>query len=150
MDRSKDALLDYHERNKHRLDFCTPGPRGLDWTTRPDHPFRVFHGAPRVALPLAADTLATRYNALRCGTLPPTQGFDLSHPVILFELSSCLSAWKSDGAQRWALRCNPSGGNLRPTEGYLLYPALPGFSRNVCFARSSLKPMRLVSLGRLG
>lgn len=70
-----------------------------------------------------------RYNALRCGTLPSAQGFDLSHPAILFERSRCLSAWKSYGAQRWALRCNPSSGNLHPAEGYLLYPALPGFSR---------------------
>jgi hypothetical protein len=59
----------------------------LDWTTRPD-PFRVFHGAPRIALPLAADSLATRYNELRCGTLPPAHGFDL-----------CL-AWREGGTTR--------------------------------------------------
>src|SRR5579863_2890796 len=60
MDRSKHALLEYHERSKHRLDCYAPGPGRLDWTTQPD-PFRVFHGAPRVDLPLAADTLATCY-----------------------------------------------------------------------------------------
>ena len=31
-----------------------------------------------------------------------------------------LSAWKAYGGNRWALRCNPSSGNLHPTEGYLL------------------------------
>ncbi|WP_460939965.1 SagB/ThcOx family dehydrogenase [Pandoraea terrae] len=86
----------------------------------------MFRGAPRIGLPLAADTLATRYNALRCGVLPPAHRFDLSTLAILFELSLGLSAWKSYGAQRWALRCNPSSGNLHPTEGYLLCPALPG------------------------
>jgi SagB-type dehydrogenase family enzyme len=31
-----------------------------------------------------------------------------------------LSAWKQLGSERWALRCNPSSGNLHPTEVYLL------------------------------
>jgi SagB-type dehydrogenase family enzyme len=38
---------------------------------------------------------------------------------------------KSYGAQRWALRCNPSSGNLHPTEGYLLCPRLTGLSAGV-------------------
>jgi SagB-type dehydrogenase family enzyme len=130
MDRLKRAMLEYHERSKHRVNYYAPGPTGLDWTTQPD-PFRVFHGTPRVDLPLAADTLATHYNELRCGALPPARGFDLFNLAILFELSLGLSAWKSYGAQRWALRCNPSSGNLHPTEGYLLCPALPGLSGGV-------------------
>jgi len=130
MDRLKDALLTYHERSKHRVSYYAPGPGRLDWATQPD-PFRVFRGAPRIGLPLAADTLATRYNALRCGALPPAHRFDLSNLAILFELSLGLSAWKSYGANRWALRCNPSSGNLHPTEGYLLCPDLPGLSAGV-------------------
>jgi hypothetical protein len=55
----------------------------------------VFHDSPRVGLPLAADTLATRYNELRFGALPPAHGFDLFNLTILFELSLDLSAWKS-------------------------------------------------------
>ena len=130
MDRSRHALLEYHERSKHHVNIYAPGPGRLDWTTQPD-PFRVFHGTPRVGLPFAADTLATRYNALRCGALPPARAFDLTSLAILFELSLGLSAWKSYGAQRWALRCNPSSGNLHPTESYLLCPALPGVSAGV-------------------
>ncbi|WP_206996546.1 SagB/ThcOx family dehydrogenase [Trinickia mobilis] len=130
MDRLKHALLEYHEHSKHRVNCYAPGPRELDWTNQPD-PFREFYGTPRIRLPLAADTLATRYNELRCGALPPAHGFDLSDVAILFELSLGLSAWKSSGAQRWALRCNPSSGNLHPTEGYLLCPALPGLSGGV-------------------
>lgn len=130
MDRSKHALLDYHERSKHCVNFYAPGPGSLDWATQPD-PFRVFHDAPRVGLPLAANLLATRYNQLRCGALPPAHDFDLLNLAILFELSLGLSAWKSHGTQRWALRCNPSSGNLHPTEGYLLCPALHGLSAGV-------------------
>ncbi|MEQ1731827.1 MAG: nitroreductase family protein, partial [Vicinamibacterales bacterium] len=32
-----------------------------------------------------------------------------------------LSAWKAYGASRWALRVNPSSGNLHPTEGYVVW-----------------------------
>lgn len=130
MNRLTLALLEYHERSKHRVDRYAPGPMGLDWATQPD-PFRVFHGAPRIGLPLAADTLATRYNELRRGVLPPAHRFDISTMAILFELSLGLSAWKSWGAQRWALRCNPSSGNLHPTECYLLCPALSGVAGGV-------------------
>jgi hypothetical protein len=91
----------------------------------------VFHGIARIGLPLAADTLATRYNELHCSALPPNHRFDLSNLAILFELSLGLSAWKSYGAQRWALRCNPLSGNLHPTEGYPLCPALPVLSGGV-------------------
>ena len=36
------------------------------------------------------------------------------------EYSLAISAWKQAGEVRWALRTNPSSGNLHPTEGYLL------------------------------
>jgi SagB-type dehydrogenase family enzyme len=39
---------------------------------------------------------------------------------LLLELALGLSAWKRLGPDRWALRNNPSSGNLHPTEGYLL------------------------------
>jgi SagB-type dehydrogenase family enzyme len=121
------ALLEYHERSKHRLDQYAPGPRGLDWANQPS-PFREFQGAPRISLPLAADTLATRYDDVRLGHLPPPRVFALESVALLFELSLGLSAWKSHGTNRWALRCNPSSGNLHPTEGYLLCGPIDGLS----------------------
>ena len=38
----------------------------------------------------------------------------------LLEYALALSAWKQSGGTRWALRSNPSSGNLHPTEGYVL------------------------------
>jgi hypothetical protein len=55
----------------------------------------MFRDSPRVGLPLAADTLATRYNELRCSALPPAHEFDLFNLAIPFKLSLGLSAWKS-------------------------------------------------------
>ena len=94
MDRLSDALLQYHDRSKHRVNRYAPGPHELDWIAQPN-PFREFHGAPRVNLLLAADTFHTRYNEVRCGALPSAYGIDLRNLSILFELSLGLSAWKS-------------------------------------------------------
>jgi SagB-type dehydrogenase family enzyme len=124
------SLFDYHQRSKHRVNHYAPGPAGLDWANQPD-PFREFPGAPRHKLALAADSLATRYSQLRQGDLPPACRFDLHHLAVLFELALGLSAWKSHGTQRWALRCNPSSGNLHPTEAYLLCPRLPDLPAGV-------------------
>ncbi len=120
----------YHERSKHRLNRYAPGPGSLDWANQPN-PFREFAGAPRTGLPLISDRLATRYNDVRRGHLPTPRAFDVESIATLFELSLGLSAWKSYGANRWALRCNPSSGNLHPTEGYLLCAALPGIPAGV-------------------
>ena len=69
-------LFEYHQRSKHRVNHYAPGPTGLDWANQPD-PFREFPGAAQLKLPLAADSLATRYNELRQGDLPPACRFDL-------------------------------------------------------------------------
>lgn len=120
----------YHENSKHWPDRYAPGPGRLDWANQPD-PWRTYAGAPRIALPLTADALATRHDDLRRGRLPIAAPFDRAHVGLLFELSLALSAWKESGGVRWALRCNPSSGNLHPTEGYLIAPTLPDLAAGV-------------------
>jgi SagB-type dehydrogenase family enzyme len=44
----------------------------------------------------------------------------------LFHDALALSAWKQAGTARWALRVNPSSGNLHPTEGYLVAGPIAG------------------------
>lgn len=113
------AVLAYHERTKHRFERYAAGPETLDWSAQPE-PFRWYEGTPRIRLPLAADGLATPYAALgQPGGVPP-RPFSLENLALLLELSLGLSAWKEYGPDRWALRCNPSSGNLHPTEGYVL------------------------------
>jgi SagB-type dehydrogenase family enzyme len=124
------ALLDYHRRSKHQLDRYAPGPGRLDWANQPD-PFRCYTRAPAIKLPLVGDTLPTRFGAVRRGELPAMHAFDVRSVAALFELALGLSAWKSFGGNRWALRCNPSSGNLHPTEGYLLCPDLPGLPAGI-------------------
>ncbi len=120
----------YHELSKHRVDGYAPGPRGLDWATQPD-PFRRFEGSPTYELPLDAGSLDLRFSALhRPGAVAPA-ALGLLQIGLLLQLSLGLSAWKSQGTSRWPLRCNPSSGNLHPTEGYLICPRLDGLDAGV-------------------
>lgn len=123
------AILSYHEATKHHLSRYARGPGGLDWANQPD-PFRTFAGAPAVELPLLADGLATSFAGLY-GPAVRRRRPSLETIAVLFELSLALSAWKETQGSRWALRCNPSSGNLHPTEGYAVLPAVPGLPAGV-------------------
>ncbi|MBN1769976.1 MAG: nitroreductase family protein [Deltaproteobacteria bacterium] len=109
----------YHERTKHGPEGYAAGPARLDWATQPE-PFRWWEGAPAVDLPLAAGTVRATWAELwRPGAVPP-RPLDETSLAAFLELSLGLAAWKSHGRERWALRVNPSSGNLHPTEGYVV------------------------------
>jgi nitroreductase len=88
---------------------------------------------------------------LRQGNLLPARRFDsISLPFCSSSLGP--SAWKSYGAKRWALRRNPSSGNLHPTEGYLyahVFPACPpGPSPSAGTMYSINAPQSMIRTGR--
>ena len=109
----------YHERTKHQLKAYAAGPDTLDWDAQPD-PFRRYSGAPLTPLPFQADRLQTPWADLfEPGAVAP-HPFSREAIGLLFELSFALSAWKQFGPDRWAMRVNPSSGNLHPTEAWLV------------------------------
>jgi SagB-type dehydrogenase family enzyme len=110
----------YHQRTKHQLQRYAAGPETLDWTMQPD-PFREFAGSPRITLPLGADKLSTPFARIYEPSDEMTpHPLSLASLSALLELSLGISAWKEYGPDRWALRCNPSSGNLHPTEAYVV------------------------------
>jgi SagB-type dehydrogenase family enzyme len=109
------AVLAYHERTKHRFQAYAQGPEALDWDAQP-RAFRHFDGASSIALPLAARRFDRPFGEAATPPVP----LDLASIGAFLELSLAVSAWKSFGPDRWAVRCNPSSGNLHPTEAYLL------------------------------
>lgn len=123
-----EAVLRYHERTKHQFHRYARSAGALDWVNQPN-PFRRYEGAPLTQFPiLVADEepVSPRYEDIyRWGSVPsaPLTIRSLSR---LFEYALALSAWKQAGGTRWALRSNPSSGNLHPTEGYLLIGVFPG------------------------
>ena len=129
-----EAVLRYHERTKHQFNRFAPGPGQLDWANQPD-PFRRYAGAPLARLPiLGADEepRSPAYESVYAPGAVPSVPVTLRALSRLLEYALALSAWKQAGGTRWALRANPSSGNLHPTEGYLLIAgirelgALPG------------------------
>ncbi len=125
-----ESVLQYHLLSKHTPPAYAPGPGYLDWKTQPN-PFRSFRGAPSLALPLSSGEPSPSFAELGRGSPAAPRTLDLAGIARLFELSFAVSAWKQLGASRWALRCNPSSGNLHPTEAYLACPALPGVEAGV-------------------
>ena len=108
----------YHEATKHHFHRFAASPGYLDWATQPDA-FRRFAGARVETLPRAALTGEAPYAALFDGSSPCAAIADDSVADLL-RCSMGLSAWKQLQRTRWALRVNPSSGNLHPTEAYVL------------------------------
>ncbi len=119
----------YHQRTKHSLQAYAKGPQYLDWDQQPN-PFRRFADAPLVELPLTKLLPKSPPSP----TLPPQVGKGvkiLENIAALLELSMGLSAWKQYGPDCWALRCNPSSGNLHPTECYVVASGIDGLGDGV-------------------
>ncbi len=118
-------VLHYHEVTKHHFQGYAQGPGSLDWATQPK-PFRRYQGARLVSLEKFPATGEPLYDdAFVRGRIPaaPVTFQTISQ---LFYDSLAISAWKSTGEHSWALRVNPSSGNLHPTEGYLICGPIDG------------------------
>lgn len=114
-----DSVIDYHQRTKHQLNAYAKGPETLDWDDQPN-PFRRFSGCEIVKLPPPGNELTCRFADLDNPANIEVSPLTLDNLGLLLELAFGLSAWKQFGPDRWALRCNPSSGNLHPTEAYVL------------------------------
>ena len=113
------TIQNYHKRTKHHLQRYAKGPETIDWDDQPD-PFRRFSGCEVLTLPAPGRDLQPLFSDLDNPQAIPVQPLDLNNVGLLLELAFGLSAWKQFGPNRWALRCNPSSGNLHPTEAYLV------------------------------
>ncbi len=124
---NEELVFGYHERTKHHFHRYAQSPGYLDWATQPD-PFRRFDGAAMIPLPLLDKDETSPYESLYVLENTPAAPVTLSNIGLLLECSLAISAWKEFRGERWALRCNPSSGNLHPTEGYILADAVKGLS----------------------
>jgi SagB-type dehydrogenase family enzyme len=118
-----ETVLTYHQRTKHHFERYARGPNHINWNAQPDS-FRRYLGAKHFELPLVADTLESAYLDLYQPHTMTPKPIHLQPIAALLELSLGISAWKQYGSNRWALRCNPSSGNLHPTEGYVVLPKI--------------------------
>jgi len=120
------TIKDYHQRSKHQPDRYARAPGYMDWANQP-LPYRLFEGAQQIHLPLLKQTKLKQTNHLPYSALfqraeKPAEPISVESIAAMLELSLGLSAWKEYQGAEWALRINPSSGNLHPTECYLLLP----------------------------
>jgi len=119
MNKQTETVLNYHNRTKHSLERYAKGPESIDWEDQPDQ-FRHFSGCDIIKLPLPGAELEPLFSDLDNPETIAVKPLNLTNAGLLLELAFGLSAWKQFGPSRWALRCNPSSGNLHPTEAYLV------------------------------
>jgi SagB-type dehydrogenase family enzyme len=112
-------VRDYHKRTKHHVHRFARSAGYMDWDNQPD-PFRTYAGTHSIPLPLVGTDPPVDYASLFHPAEGPPAPWELAAIGLLFELSMGLSAWKAVAGQRWALRMNPSSGNLHPTEAHLI------------------------------
>src|SRR5580765_324846 len=109
---------EYHESTKHSVESLRRTRHTLDWANMPE-PFRHYEGVPVLDLP--ADPPARAISTL--DVLQGESGKTLANdgPALLSQLvfySAAISASKRvpSSGSKYALRVNPSSGNLHPTE----------------------------------
>src|SRR6202046_1824601 len=110
---------EYHEATKHSVESLRRSQYVLDWANMPD-PFRHYEGAPVLDLPADPPSPGSAPRTVD-GTSDGTYDGSTFLSELLF-YSAAISASKlvPSTGQRYALRVNPSSGNLHPTEFHFL------------------------------
>ncbi len=119
---------EYHEATAHTAEKLMADRSPLDWANMPD-PFRTYEGAPVVDLPAhAAPPRADAIGVLRgqSGEILPGDGAEFLSRL-LFHCAAVSASKVSAMGSRYALRVNPSSGNLHPTEFHFATHGLGGW-----------------------
>jgi SagB-type dehydrogenase family enzyme len=113
---------EYHESTQHSVESLRRTPHVLDWVNMPD-PFRHYEGVPVLDLP--ADPPNPEIPALEVlrgvsGDTPAGNGPTFLSQLLFYSASISASKLAPSTGYRYALRVNPSSGNLHPTEFHFL------------------------------
>ncbi|MCJ8346265.1 SagB/ThcOx family dehydrogenase, partial [bacterium] len=117
MNQSLEAIYTYHQTTKHRYERFALGPAYMDWNNQPI-PFRFYKNSKLHRFPFTTLQDFSYENLFHCSSDQSTP-WDMQTLGFIFELSMGLSGWKAVDNTSWALRMNPSSGNLHPCEVYL-------------------------------
>ena len=120
---AEEIVVVYHERTKHHYHRFAASVGYMDWATQPD-PFRCYEGASLVRLPFPEMGEALPYWQLYVADSMEPAPLSIDSVSLFLRYALSLTAWKRFHETTWSLRANPSSGNLHPTEGYALLPAV--------------------------
>ena len=121
----EELVIAYHERTKHFFHRYAASLGSMDWATQPD-PFRRYPGADLVRLVLPKPGRPLPYWQLYALGDMSSEPLSAASISLFFRYALSLTAWKRFHETTWSLRANPSSGNLHPTEGYAVLPAMDG------------------------
>ena len=141
----------YHEATKHSPESLRRAPHGLDWANMPD-PFRHYEGVPVLDLP--ADPPALPVPTLEVlegfsGTTPVADGATFLSQLLFYSAAISASKVVPSTGYRYALRVNPSSGNLHPTEFHFLTRGFRNWPAGLYHYRPSSHMAEQRAVGRL-
>lgn len=130
---------EYHESTKHSPEPLRRAPHPLDWANMPD-PFRHYENVPLLDLP--ADPHAPEAPMLAvlnglCRSTPASDGPAFLSQLLFYSAAISASKRVPSTGYRYALRVNPSSGNLHPTEFHFLTRDLKGWPDGLYHYRPS-------------
>ena len=142
---------EYHESTQHSVESLRRTPHVLDWVNMPD-PFRHYEGVPVLDLP--ADPPNPEIPALEVlqgvsGATPAGDGPTLLSQLLFYSASISASKRAPSTGYRYALRVNPSSGNLHPTEFHFLTRGLKEWPDGLYHYRPSAHMAEQRALGGL-
>jgi len=130
---------EYHESTAHSVESLRRVPHVLDWVNMPD-PFRHYESVQVLDLP--ADPLSPDIPALDVlqgfsGTTAVRDGPTFLSQLLFYSASISASKLVPSTGYRYALRVNPSSGNLHPTEFHFLTRGLKEWPNGLYHYRPS-------------
>jgi len=112
------AWREYHEFTKHSVESLRRTQHSLDWANMPN-PFRRYEGVPVLDLPAdppVPQALAIEVLRGRAGSTFAKDGAAFLSRLMFYSASISASKRVASTGEIYALRVNPSSGNLHPTE----------------------------------
>ncbi len=140
---------EYHESTKHSVASLRATPHVLDWENMPD-PFRQYEGVPLLDLP--ADPASPATPALEVlhgvsGAATAADGATFLSQLLFYSAAISASKRVPSTGYRYALRVNPSSGNLHPTEFHFVTRGLKGWPNGLYHYRPSAHVAEQRALG---
>ncbi len=143
---------DYHESTKHSVESLRRARQGLDWANMPD-PFRHYEGVPVLDLPgnpPAPEIAALDVLRGASGSTIASDGATFLSELLFYSAAISASKLVPSTGYRYALRINPSSGNLHPTEFHFFTRGLKDWPDGLYHYRPSAHMAEQRALGRWG